>query len=470
MLHESFRTTLKPLSLLFALAVLFACCAWAGAQTGQVIYRFKGDTATLHDGDGPAAPLMLGNDGAFYGTTFSGGTADVCPDGQGDSFTCGTAFQLKPPAGKGLPWRERVIYSFGSRLLDGLLPENGALITDAVGDLYGTTSSGGLDITNCSANSLPYWCGTVFQLVPPKGDGAPWTENLIYQFQTNSASDGFWPLEGLTLDKKGNLYGTTISDGYIGDGTVFELSPPAASGEPWNETIIYYFQWPLMSDGLGPQSKLLLDDDGNLFGTTREGGSATCVCGTVFELGPPKENGQNWTESVLYSFQGESDGSWPNSLIRGADGSLYGTTRGDHSESCIDRQGGGYCGTVFKLSPPSAPGGFWSETVLHNFAGGSDGAEPWGSLVSDPEGRLYGTTAFGGNGYGTVFALAPQGSSWVEKVMYSFRDKADGANPVAGLILENGNLFGTASTGGLPCANEDPLGDLPCGTVFKITK
>lgn len=470
MLQSPLRTNLNLLSLLFAtLVVAVMCCLSATAQSGTVIYRFKGDNGTHYDGASPMSPLTLGNDGALYGTTNFGGTAEICSDDQGDVYTCGTVFQLKPPTAPGLPWQESMLYSFGSALPDGLSPQYAPLAMDQSGNLYGTTRDGGLSLVNCSANSGPYWCGTVFQLIPPREPHGSWTRNLIYEFQANDATDGYWPMAGLTLDKQGNLYGTTEDDGENLSGVVFELSP-GAYGDPWTETILHRFQYPgrnasTPADGSAPASSLFMDEFGNLFGTTLWGGSGACHCGTVFELSPPVIKGGGWIERVLYSFQDGVDGSYPNGLFRGVDGAFYGTTRGGGGNSCADDGWGPYCGTVFRLAQE---GESWRETMLYSFKG-DDGAEPYANLVSDSGGRFYGTTSLGGeDGAGTVFSLDQKGGIWVEKVMYAFKGKSDGGNPLAGLTMDNDTLYGTASGGGIVCSVGDGL--YPCGTVFEITK
>lgn len=467
--NDSSRTMLKLLSASFAIvAVALIGSAVAHAQSGAVIYRFKGDTGGLHDGAGPDAPLTLGRDGNFYGTTYSGGTVDTCDGGDGNAATCGTVFQLTPPAAEGLSWQETVLYSFGSEQPDGLNPYRASLVMDDAGNLYGTTPEGGILSTECSGNPAPYWCGTVFQLVPPTTKGGSWTRNLIYEFLSSGDDDGIWPLAGLILDKQGNLYGTTEAGGY-GVGTVFELTPPNTQGGSWTESVLYNFGVPA-SDGAWPTSNLLMDHDGNLFGTTALGGTAACACGTVFELSPPKAGGV-WTEKTLYSFQAGSDGNSPNGLIVNKDGTFYGTTQGGWGNSC--GFGLSYCGTVFQLKPPSVRGGAWQETVLHNFTGGGDGSTPYGNLILDPGGRLFGTTWSGGNGCtghdcGTVFELFQRDNTWVEKVLYAFKDKADGALPLAGLTLGNNyKLYGTAPAGGVNC---DSIYFSGCGVIFEISK
>jgi len=227
------------------------------------------------------------------------------------------------------------------------------------------------------------------------------------------------------------------------------------------------------TDGANPDASLVFDAAGNLYGTTSTGGAygAGCGgqgCGTVFEL-VPGENGK-WTETVLHSFTGGSDGSQPfNSLIFDAGGNSYGTTSdgGAYGTGCGGFGGYG-CGTVFQLT--RSVSGKWTEKVLHSFGNGEDGADPAG-LVFDAHGNLYGTPIGGGayGGAGTVFRLAPGAhGKWTERVLHSFSyENDDGYNPWAGVIFDaKGNLYGTTSGGG---TNRTDCESYGCGTVFELT-
>src|SRR5208283_915041 len=200
------------------------------------------------------------------------------------------------------------------------------------------------------------------------------------------------------------LYGVTLSGGAeCNCGVVFSLEPPTQPGGTWTPRVLYRFQGE--PDGSQPADGGLLASGRNLYGTTSFGGQANH--GTVFELSPPAQKGAPWTETVLYSFKGGSDGQHPDSVLMDKDGNLYGTTQGPE-----DRNGG----TVFELSPPTQNGGPWTETVLHNFQGGSDGAYPTGLLRTNSDGDLYGTT-FAGGVYdgGTLFRVSPptqEGDPW----------------------------------------------------------
>ena len=329
-----------------------------------------------------------------------------------------------------------------------------SLIFDQAGNLYGTTTFGG----NLSCNS-GYGCGVVFKLAPKAGGG--WTESVLYRF--NGGIDGGFPYAGLIFDQAGNLYGTTslggnLSCGYLGSGcgVVFTLTPN--SDGSWTESVLYSFTGG--SDGENPQSSLIFDSLGNLYGTTPEGGAGGR--GTVFELAP--KVGGGWEESVLYTFCPGAkcaDGEDPlASLIFDQAGNLYGTTyAGGNSNNK---------GTVFTLTPNS--GGSWSESVLYSFCPTKpcrDGNNPYAGLTLDPAGNLYSTTLSGGaSGKGAVFKLAPtSGGSWSESVLYSFSGGEDGGGPIAGLVLDTaGNLYGSGYFGGIV----DPSCVVGCGIVFKL--
>jgi hypothetical protein len=299
---------------------------------------------------------------------------------------------------------------------------------------------------------------------------------VLYSFQ--GGSDGSTPAGGVVFDSAGNLYGANSQGGSgcpSGCGTVFELSPPKQKGGAWTETTIYEFKgFNGSNDGFTPAGGLIIDQQGNLYGTTGYGGTGSCTllggragCGIVYELSPPTREGGRWVYRILYSFRGGKDGYFPQGDL-GFDtkGNIYGATQfGGGKETTCNILFGGQCGTVFELSPPTQKGGKWTEKVLHHFAGGtkgeksSDGAEPNGGLVLDSAGAVYGTTYYGGNnsgacvggiGCGTVFKLEPpkiKGEAWKEQVVFRLSG-SDGANPMAGVILsETGDLYGGAQGG-----------------------
>jgi hypothetical protein len=310
---------------------------------------------------------------------------------------------------------------------------------------------------------------------------ATWKEKVLYSFQ--GGSDGYSPAGGVVFDQAGNLYGANTWGGdrsCLGDGcgTIFQVSPPVQKGGPWTETVILAFHGINgQGDGRNPLGGLTIDQQGNVYGTTSTGGTGPCVllgshvgCGTVYEFSPPTQKGGQWTETILYSFQGGNDGYFPQGdLVFDKAGNLYGVTwyGGGKGDSCNAFYGGN-CGTVFKLRRPKVKGGTWTEKVLYSFPGGiagqpkGDGGQPNGGLVLDSKGALYGTTYYGGNeagqcdggsagvGCGTVFRIKPpsrkRGAS-TEKVLHRF-DIQDGGNPKAGVILDGaGNLYGTTFGG-----------------------
>jgi uncharacterized repeat protein (TIGR03803 family) len=281
------------------------------------------------------------------------------------------------------------------------------------------------------------------------------TEKVLYTF--TGREDGATPVSSVIFDKEGNLYGTASAGGSVacvsGCGTVFKLTPSAGGG--WMETVIYSFQGG--SDGAAPDS-LIFDRQGNLYGTTIGGGGSACFlgCGTVFKLA--RAHGA-WAESVLYRFQGGNDGANPDGVVFDAKGTLYGTVYRGGDLTC-GYQGSG-CGVVFKLTPSGR--GEWNETVLHKFGSTSTDGQFPNPVVFDGKGNLYGTTQEGGTaeyGYGTIFELTPNSEGdWTETLLYSFTGRRDGGIPIGGVIFdESGNLYGANYNGGLYRA----------GDIFKL--
>jgi uncharacterized repeat protein (TIGR03803 family) len=337
-----------------------------------------------------------------------------------------------------------------------------SLLLDSHGDLYGTTSTG------------QFFYGSVFRLTrDTKGN---WSYKTVYAFA--GGSDGYAPSAGLLFDATGRRYGTTEYGGVlsgktpcpyqIGCGTIFELTPH--SGGTWTEKVLHKFSGG--RDGAQPFASLISDRAGNLYTTTSAGGGGGCDytsvgCGAVLKL--LRGTGGQWTADTLYQFAA-SDGFYPvGTLIADSAGNLYGTTNAGGKGPGYFEGIGGHdcpygCGTVFELTRSS--GGNWSRRVLYSFTGiNGDGSFPWGNLIFDAAGNLYGTTQWGGAyGQGTVFELMPSsGGRWKEVVIYSFTNGSDGGLPVAGLVGDAaGNLYGTAQAGGLVKAE-------CCGTVFELS-
>jgi uncharacterized repeat protein (TIGR03803 family) len=420
----------KLTAMMFAVAV-FLTATLASAQREITLHSFGNAT----DGTGPNGSLISDAVGNLYGTTLNGGAYE------GHAVYTGTAFKLSPAKGGG--WTETILHSFGYAS-DGEAPSAG-LISDASGNLYGTTVQGGG--TEGCTGSTP-GCGIIFQLRPPATKGGHWTEAVLYRF--DNGNDGANPQGVLTLDSSGNLYGTTNTlGGSLLSGSVFELSP-RTSGD-WRISVLHIFN-SNGSDGVHPTAGLTFDSSGNLYGTTCYGG--TYGGGTVFELSP--KTGGGWTEKILYDFNSSgNDAACPNGgVIFDSSGNLYGTANG----------GIGNYGTVFQLSPSGVA---WTEKVLYRFNGGStDGYYPSGGVVFDTAGNLYGATSYGGTySRGTIFELTPTGGGWSENIVHNFGSVADGAYPSSGnfLIDADGNLFGATGQGG---AYDGLFGS---GTVFEFT-
>lgn len=238
------------------------------------------------------------------------------------------------------------------------------------------------------------------------------------------------PTGNLVLDRSGNVYGVTQDGGANGWGSIFELSD---SGGSWTQTILYSFQG--SSDGGAPYSGLVFDKAGNLYGSATAGGLGGCGqgCGTIFELSPSKSG---WSYNVIYSFQGGNDGGQPTAgLVFDNSGNLYGA-----AES-FGANGGG---TVFELSPS---GGSWNFNLLASLSGNGG---PVVSLTLDSTGTIYGTNFFdGADGYGSVFKLSQSGGTWTYKDLHDFTSRSDGGYPGGGVTVDSkGHLFGTAVLGG----------------------
>jgi uncharacterized repeat protein (TIGR03803 family) len=293
-------------------------------------------------------------------------------------------------------------------------------------------------------------CGVVFRLAPG-GE-----ETVLHAFE--AGTDGFDPAAVLLIDKRGNLYGTTVYGGsscnLIGCGTVFKVDGNA------NETVLHEFTG-ADGDGEFPTSGLIADEAGNLYGTTSGSGincSGSSTCGTVYELAP------GGTETVLYTFTGGSDGADPVAgLIMDAAGNLYGAASAGGTSDC---NGLGGCGTIFGIAAEG------TESTLYSFAGGKDGATPLGTLIADMAGNLYGTTEHGGgagcedgNDCGTIFEFSTGGG---EAVIHAFLDKSQGVYPEAGPVLDKkGHLYGTAAERGTGCGFRG-FHRTGCGAIFEL--
>jgi uncharacterized repeat protein (TIGR03803 family) len=279
-----------------------------------------------------------------------------------------------------------------------------------------------------------------------------WAAGKYKILHTFTGADGGASQGVLVFDARGNLYGTTLFGGDFGDGAVYKLTPNADGS--WTESVLHSFNY---SDGRQPNDGLVFDATGNLYGTASRAGAYGH--GVVFKLAPNPDG--SWTDSTIHDFKGGKDGGSPDhsDLIFDAAGNLYGVTAGWN--------GGDSNGTVFELTPNSD--GTWTQSVLYNFRGGTDGIIPEGTLTFDRAGSLYGATLKGGAyGRGTIFKLTlGSDGKWTKYVLHQFRGGKDGSHPYAGVVFDTaGNLYGTTLTGGGvgPCS----VSFKGCGTVFKL--
>jgi uncharacterized repeat protein (TIGR03803 family) len=370
----------------FALVLVAGACGPAQAQsTFKLLHGFRGG----NDGAYPISGVTLGPNGSVFGVTQEGGPANA-----------GTIFYISPGR------TEKVLYSFTGGA-DGKNPY--AQLIAVGGSLYGTTSAGGA-----------YGLGTVFK-VSPTG-----VETVLYNF---AGPDGAFPYGALIRDAAGNFYGTTAFGGTYQSGNVFRLDPTGV------ETSIYSFTGGV--DGKYPFGRLARDARGNLYGTTDVGGANSCGsynCGTVFRVEP------SGAETVLYSFGGfpKNDGELPQSDVsEDLEGNIYGTT--SSSQSLAE---------LFEINQ------LGQETILYWLNWDSPGK----ALIRDTAGSFYGTIASGGDhSYGGVFTLEPNGTY---TLLYSFTGTTDGANPYGGVVRDAaGNLYGTTGA----------KGAAKFGTVFELT-
>ena len=379
---------LKTLFSLILLTLLASLVSAMHAQTFSVIYSFTNHA----DGKYPSTGVTVrGN--VLYGTM---------------SQPCGTVYQLTH---SGSAWQ----YSTLAALPNNCGP-NARPVFGPDGHIYGTSGGGGA-----------YGGGTVFKLTPPVGIcrtvACYWTITDLHDFNFNT--EGYDPGNGdLIWDQQGNIYGTTEYEGCCGGGTVWELTP---SGNGYTETILYSFSSFDGLDGAIPVGGVVLDNKGNLFGTTLQGGANNL--GTVFEL--TNVPGVGWTEQVLYNFQGTGDGENPEvGLTFDSAGNLYGTSSGD---CCTG-------GTVFELSPS---GNSWVFTTLYSIP---DGGHPYGGVVFGPDGALYGTFLGTGSSGGSVFKLTKTQNGWQYTSVHEFGVYEYPLCTVA--IDTQGNLYGTMNEGG----------------------
>lgn len=379
--------------------------AWANPKF-KVLHAFAGDS----DGAYPEAPPVLDQLGNLYAVTYEGGTGTGC-----SNYGCGTMYGLHS---NGAQWSEKVLYDFSTTGSSQSLAHSGALIMDPSGNFYGVNSYGGDPICDC---------GEVYELTRSSG---VWTKTTIHNFLGYGSSDGSYPGFGLLRDTTGSLYGVAAGGGGYSNGMAFKLTPNGDG--TWTENVLYNFIGP--RDGANPYAPLVMDATGTVYGTAQDGG--IYGFGTVFKLA--LSNGV-WTETTLYDFTGGTGGGNPNfGVVLDTAGNLYGTA---------DTGGGNFAGVVYKLTPTA---GIWNYETVHTFSGGKDGGNPVSTVTLDAGGSLYGTTYYGGlYQYGTVYKISNVSGKWQETVLHSFTGGNDGSGPYGGVITDSsGNVYGSATQGG----------------------
>jgi uncharacterized protein YceK len=399
-------------------------------------------------------------------------------------FLAATGFAAAAPT-------ESVVFQFAGT--NGNQPA-GTLVADAQGNLYGTTPSGGATRSACPPVTkttptggqqivLPGGCGIVFKLTPPASGTGSWKESIIADF---SGSNGSSVERTLVFDKAGNLYGVTDTGGngdacpgnlamgtLPGCGVVFELSPPVGAATAWTLTVLHRFNG---NDGATPEG-LAFGSDGNLYGVTSRGGNSAkgcpsnakgvaAGCGTVYQLARPAAGTTAWTEMVLHNFGTGGDGTYPVGILAISGGNLYGTASagGEAPAGCAGNAAQYIpigCGAVFELTKPAPGKTAWTEALIYKFSGEPAGAIPYGGVILDKAGNLYGTASAGGTGStnssytvgnGTVFRLSPPASvktGWTPTILWRFAGGTDGSQPYSGLVIDAAeNLYGTTLYGG----------------------
>ena len=283
------------------------------------------------------------------------------------------------------------------------------------------------------------------------------TYSVLYTFTGNGLNGRpFYPNSGLVMNSGGILFGTTLRGGSAENGSAFQLK---RAGSGWVLNLLYSFQGG--TDGIDPEAGLTISPSGVLYGTTGAGGDTSCGisngCGTVYILRPPATAPRTteipWNETVLYRFHGSTDGSEPGNgrVVLDSAGNLYGTTQ--YGGDIVDCSSLGGCGTVYQLSPSGI------ETVLYAFDvfNGKDGYGPSGGVIFDSGGNLYGTNQ------PTVYQLVPAGGSWTENILYNFQTEsfATGSGNYTSLLNSGGNLYGVTQSYGA----SGPGGG---GTVYEL--
>jgi hypothetical protein len=428
------RTAKVALFSVLMFATSISAAPAAQAQTFTVLHTFTG----APDGANPFDGVILDRGGNLYGVAYAGGlTGNGCYDG------CGTVFKLTK---RGSSWVYATLHKFQGPP-DGNYPAGAVIGPD--GTLYGATYGGGI-VNQGSCVLDVNGCGTVFRLRPPPNSCTtalcPWNETVLYSF-TGENGDAGGPYNGdLIFDSAGNIYGTTEWGGAYQWGAAYELTP---SHGGWTESVIYSFDASGAQGWGTPQSGLILDQAGNLYGTTIW--ENNYAIGVTYQLTP---SGSGWTGKVLYAFQNNVNGCFPEALSFDPAGNILGATGG-----C-----GPYGnGTVYKLLASNG----WSLDTIYSFGSGQGGTG--NRLTMGAAGNLYGTGFACANGNGCVFKLTKSGNNYVYTDLYNFTGRSDGQYPYGPVAIDSdGNLYGTTEAGGNlnDCLGEFGSG---CGTVWEIT-
>ena len=420
----------KAFRVLLILSALLTTAAFGATE--EVVYNFQGGA---DGGDPYQSGLVMDKSGNLYGITSKGGKGKVAQCfGEG----CGFVYQLTPTQGGG--WTKTNLHSFSGGT-DGGDPV-GNLAIDAKGDLYGVTEQGGTGFCN---SILGLGCGVVFRL--SHNNKGQWSFSVIFDLGTGNFN-GQTPNAGVVFDQAGNLYGTTEFGGdfFCGCGVVYELTP--VKNAHWTATTLYTFVGISQggSDVSFPSSDVFIDANGNIFGTGSGGGDVNCNdgCGGVYEL--VRQNDGSYQEQVLNIFHGGKDGFVPvGSVVVDPQGNVYGTTEfGGGRFGCHDGAYG--CGTVFELQKS---GTTYQEQIIFRF-NGANGYAPVADLYLDSNNTLYSTTVSGGAfGNGTAFSLANPKGKWKETILHSFGNGQDGSSSWASLLSDGqGGFYGTTRFGG----------------------
>jgi hypothetical protein len=448
-------------SLTLSLALIAFSAYTAEGQVQSVLYAFPGGST----GGIPYASLATDKDGNLYGTALEYGNENCTFPYEG----CGTIFELSPSGGAGKTWKYTVLYSFRGND-DGANPA-GSLTLDRFGNLYGATIFGGVGENPGYCGSTG--CGTIFEL---QRSASGWEEKVLYRFR---GPDGASPLS-VTVDNAGDVYGTTEFGGDlscyyegVGCGVVFELERPGKKGDPWNEAVLHAFSGP---DGAVPLASVTLDQEGNVYGTANVGGIGDQIAsgGVVFEV---RRSGDSWTESTLYEFP-QYLGNPGGPLVVDSQGNIYGTTihGGNFGIGSVFELSKGLAqynddGSLITNTPP-----IWTETDIYDFDDTDGGNPMYSGVVFDTKGNLYGATHAGGTGSscdagcGTVFELTKNPSGyWEESELSSFAGGADGFYPFAGVIIgPDDSVYGMTPNGGDPnCMGAFAPG---CGVIYRISR